>query len=139
MAADEVDLILTYADSMRIIPCPEVTHTLTLKICFFSPHSVLIRSVLMAAIRKISTVETNRLETDVRSARSGMDAVNRHEEPIRVRYHVSFFTTFVLRLEVWHPDSLVTVQSLGNLYSLAPYVDITLPISRRRCSNRGNL
>jgi hypothetical protein len=62
-----------------------------------------------------------------------------HDSVGIVPIRVSFSTTFVLRLEVWHPDSLVPVQSLGDLRSLAPYVDVTLPVSRRRCSNRGNL
>jgi hypothetical protein len=33
----------------------------------------------------------------------------------------------------------MTVQSLGDLHSLAPYVDVILPVSLRRCSNCGKL
>jgi hypothetical protein len=53
----EADLIPMFADSMRIIPCQDVTvvdieHTLTSKTRFVSPQNVvkkeLIRSVLMS-------------------------------------------------------------------------------------------
>jgi hypothetical protein len=66
------------------MPCPQLTrvdieHTLKLK-----PHTNLCQndyqqSFFVAPIRHIPSVEDFRLETDVRTVTSDMDANNRHE------------------------------------------------------------
>jgi hypothetical protein len=67
--------------------------------------------VNVVAIRNIASVEDDGLETDVRSASSGMDAIDRHEVlrrpsvgivPILVRYRVRISTALVPQLQLWH-------------------------------------
>jgi hypothetical protein len=81
------------------------------------------------AIRKIASVEDNRLETDTRSTSSGMDAIDHQEElrgpsagivPTLVRYRVSFSTALVPQLQLQHLHWLVSVQSVDDLHSQVP-------------------
>jgi hypothetical protein len=67
----------------------------------------------------------------VRSASSGMDAIDRHEVlrgpsvgivPIVMRYRVSFSMALVPQLQLWHLHRLVSVQSVGDLHSQVPQV-----------------
>jgi hypothetical protein len=76
------------------------------------------------SIQKIASVEDDRLETHVRSASSGMDAIDRHEVLrvpsvgivlILVRYRVSFSTALVPQLQFMHLHWPVSVQSVGDL------------------------
>jgi uncharacterized Fe-S radical SAM superfamily protein PflX len=69
-----------FTDSMMmIISCPEVTvvvgeHTVTCKARCVCPQNIDV-----VAVRKISSVEDDSLETDARSASGDMDAVHRHK------------------------------------------------------------
>jgi hypothetical protein len=80
------------------------TLRLSTECCVITAHP---QRVDVVAIRKIASVDDDRLETDVRSASSGMDAIDRHEVlrgppveivPILVRYRVSFSTALVPQL-----------------------------------------
>jgi hypothetical protein len=66
-----------FVDSMRIIPCPEVT------VVSVEPTEYYVKRVhprcVDVPIRKITLVEDDPLETDVHSASSGMDSIARHE------------------------------------------------------------
>jgi hypothetical protein len=77
------------------------------------------------ATGKTGSVEDDRLEADMRSASSGVDATDRHEVlrglsveiiQIFVRYRMSFSTALVPQLQLWHFHWLVSVQSVGDLH-----------------------
>jgi hypothetical protein len=85
--------------------------------------------VHVLAIRRITSAGDGCLETDVRYASSGMDAIDRHEVllvpsagivPIPVRYRVSFSTALVPQLQLWHLYWLVPVRLVGDLHSHVP-------------------
>lgn len=66
------------------------------------------QSVDLVVVCRIAYIQNDRLGTDVRSASSDMDAVNRHADLRRpsfgivlilVRYHVSLTTAFVPQLQ----------------------------------------
>jgi hypothetical protein len=101
--------------------------------------------VYVVAIRKIASAEDDRLETDVRCASSGMDAIDRQEVlrgpsvgivPILVRYreilHDSRSITAVMAF------SLAGVRTVRGRPAFTNVVGVTFPVSRRRCSNRRN-
>jgi hypothetical protein len=78
--------------------------------------------------RKIGA-EDYRLETDISSASSDMDPVDRQEEirvpsyamaPILVRYHASFYTALLSEQQFWHLQFLERLQSVDDLYSQCP-------------------
>jgi hypothetical protein len=82
--------------------------------------------VAVIGIRKI-----HRLETDVYSAISGMDAIHRHEalrgpsagiDPIVLRYLLRFSTALVPELKLQHLCWLVSVESVGDMHSRVTYV-----------------
>jgi hypothetical protein len=60
--------------------------------------------VVAVAIRKFVSVEDDRLETDVRSASSGVDAIGRGPSvgiiPTVVRYHVGSSTALIPHLPI---------------------------------------
>jgi hypothetical protein len=92
-----------------------------------------------ATILKIASVGDDHLERDVRSAISGMNAVHRYElfrgssvgtVQILVRYCVSFSTTLVPQLQLWHLHWLVSVQSAGYMHSRLSEISASRAISR---------
>jgi hypothetical protein len=69
---------------MRIIPRPEVTAVHAEHSPHASVHQILCKKIsydqcVDVAVPKLTSVEDNRLETDVRPASSGMDAIGRHD------------------------------------------------------------
>jgi hypothetical protein len=78
------------------------------------------------------------LETDVHSGSSGKDGIYRHESrrglsvPIPVRYHVSVSTAAIT------PPSPTGVRTVRGRPAFTRAIGVTLPVSRRRCSNRLN-
>jgi hypothetical protein len=81
------------------------------------------------AIRKIVFVEDDRSGTDVQSASSDTEAIERPEVlrrpsvgtvAILVRYRVSFSTAFVPQLQLRHLRWLASVQSVDDVPFLVP-------------------
>jgi hypothetical protein len=98
------------------------------------PHS---HCVDVVAFRKIAFVEEDRLETDVRSASIGMDAIDSHEVLRGYsfgigRILVCFSTALVPQLQLRHLHWLVSAQSVGYAFTCA--VGVTPPVSRESCS-----
>jgi hypothetical protein len=105
-----------FADSMRIIPYPEVTtvdieRILTRKTSFVPGTRAHPQCVDGAAIRKIVSVQDDRLDKDVSSASSGMDATDHREVlrgsslgtvPILLRDRLSFSAALIPCLQLWH-------------------------------------
>jgi hypothetical protein len=74
----------------------------------------------------MASVEDDRLENDVRSTNSGMDAIERHEvlrgpsvEIFRIpmQYRVSYSAVLVTQLHFWLLHWMVSAQSVGDLHS----------------------
>jgi hypothetical protein len=70
------------------------------------------------------------LETDMHSASSGVDAINRHEVfgvssvgifPILLQYLVPFSSTLVLELQLWYLHKPMSVKYVGDVHSSVPY------------------
>jgi hypothetical protein len=85
----------------------------------------------VAGIRKIVSVEGDRLEADVHSASSGscMDTIDRHEVlqgpsvrtvAILVEYRLSFSTALFPHLQLWNLRWPGYVQSAGDQHSCSP-------------------
>jgi hypothetical protein len=101
---------------MRIISYPEVIavdveHILTRKTCFVHRIRAHPQCADGAAIRRIASVQDDRLDTDVSSASRGMDAIVRREVlrgsslgtvPVLLRDRVRFSTALVPHLQLWH-------------------------------------
>lgn len=84
----------------------------------------------LVVTRKIS-VESDRLEIDVPSTRSGMDPNVRQKvlpgrsvvvDPILSRYSVQFYTAVVPKQQLWRLHWPLSVQIVGDLSSKASYV-----------------
>jgi hypothetical protein len=90
----------------------------------------LIRRVMMSQpFTKLRSVEADRLETDMRSASTGMDGtvMKNFEDsfliiPILQGCHVSFSTAIVSQLQLRHLHWLVSVQSVNNIPLSVPLV-----------------
>jgi hypothetical protein len=108
----------------------DIEHTFTLRLCTeYCVRGADPQRVDVVAIRISASVEDDPLETDLRSASSGMDATDRQEVlrgpsvgivPILVQYRMSFSKALVPRLQLWHLHWLVSVQSVGDLHSQVP-------------------
>jgi hypothetical protein len=87
----------------------EVKHNPTPSTCLVCPQTAQSQCVDIMADRKIAFVENDRLETNVPSASSDKDTINRQEvlrrpsariDPILMRYYVSFFNIVVAELQL---------------------------------------
>jgi hypothetical protein len=83
----------------------------------------------VVSIRKITSLEDDRLEGGVGSSRGGVDAIDCHNVrrglsvglvSVTVRYRMSFFTALVPQLQLWHLRWLVSVDSMGAPHSRVP-------------------
>jgi hypothetical protein len=90
------------------------------------------------AISKIASLVDDRLETDVRSASSGLHAIHCHKAlrglsvgtvPFPVRYGANFSTAAVT------VSSLVGVRTVRGQPAFMCAVGVALPVARRRCSS----
>jgi hypothetical protein len=82
------------------------------------------QSVHIVDFPRRSSVEDERLETDMPSASSGMDAVERHETPRgpSVGYCENFSTTPVSQPQLCHVNWLLSEQCRNDLHSRLPLV-----------------
>jgi hypothetical protein len=136
--------MLKFADSMRIIPYPEVTvvdveNTLTRKTCS-SVRRILCRTphplCNYVHIKKFTFVEDDRVETDVYPDSSGMDATDRLEV-LRVPNaceisHDSNSTTAIMA------PPMAGVSTVHGRTAFTWAVGITLPVSWTRQFNCRN-
>jgi hypothetical protein len=92
-------------------------------------------------IRKIASVENDRLETYVRSPSSGMDAIGSHEVllgllvlivPILMSYRVTFSTAAIMA------SSLAGVRTVRGGPAFTCAAAVTFPVLQRHCYNRRN-
>jgi hypothetical protein len=88
-------------------------------------------------------IEDYRLETDVRSTNSSMDATDRYKvllgpsiglAAILVRCHVFFSTALVSQRQLM-TSSLVGVRTVRGQRTFMYVIGVTLPVSRKRCSS----
>jgi hypothetical protein len=131
----EMNLLHTFLDSMRFIPCPEVKvmdseHTRMWNVLHLPTECYIKRAhshcVDVVAICRIASIEDSNLGTDVCSMRSTVDSV------ITVKFfkipwlgwsqflcNIVWALSMILipRLQLWHRHWLVSIWSVGDLHS----------------------